>query len=583
MAKKPTYEELEQRVKELGQDVRELKRAEGNLWETRDYLENLFNYANAPIIVWNPESRIVRFNHAFEHLTGYKDKEVIGRKLRMLFPEASLDESLNKIQQALSGEYWESVEIPILCKNEDIRVALWNSANIYAEDGTTLLSTIAQGTEIGLRKQAEDALRESEEQYRTLMDNLPVAVYRNTPGPEGKFLMANPAFCKMFGFKSEEEVKDVSPANLYQNPKERKEYSDNLIQKGVIKNDERTLLKRDGTPVHTSITSRVVYGKDGEVSHFDSIMLDITEQKLAEEALRESEEKYRTILESIEDGYYETDLAGNFTFFNASSCRIFGYSANQLMGMNYKKNIDKEAADRLHGVFNKVYNTGKPVKGFEHEVSWQDGSKIYIEISVSLIKDSKGEPVGFRGIVRDRTERILAEEELRRGEEKYREIIESIQEGYYEVDLRGSYTFVNSAMCNIRGYTKEELVGMNNREYMDEDTAKMVYEIFNEVYKTGKPSKGSWDIYDRGGGKRYGESSILLMKDAEGKPIGFRGLMRDITDRMQAEEELKKAKAAAEAATQAKSQFLANMSHEIRTPMNAIIGLSDLALRTELT
>jgi PAS domain S-box-containing protein len=142
--------------------------------------------------------------------------------------------------------------------------------------------------EIDEHKQAEDALRESEERYRTLVANLPVAVYRNTPGPKGAFLMANPAFCKMFGFKNEEEVKDFTPAGLYQDPKKRKEYSDNLIEKGLIKNDERTLLKKDGTPVYTSITSRVVYGKDGEVSCFDSIMLDITEQKNLEAQLQQA-------------------------------------------------------------------------------------------------------------------------------------------------------------------------------------------------------------------------------------------------------------------------------------------------------
>jgi len=158
MAKKPTYEELEQRVKELEQDVREFKRTEGNLRETHDYLENLFNYANAPIIVWNPESRIVRFNHAFEHLTGYKDEEVIGKKLNMLFPKANRDETLNKISRTLSGEYWESVEIAILCKDGDTKIALWNSANIYAEDGKTLLTTIAQGQDITKRKRAEEAL-----------------------------------------------------------------------------------------------------------------------------------------------------------------------------------------------------------------------------------------------------------------------------------------------------------------------------------------------------------------------------------------------------------------------------------------
>jgi len=216
--------------------------------------------------------------------------------------------------------------------------------------------------DLTLSKQAAEALRESEERYRTLVDNLPVAVYRNTPGPEGQFLMANPAFCKMFGFKNEEEVKNFTPASFYQNPKERKKYSDNLIQKGVIKHDERTLLKRDGTPVHTSITSRVVYGKDGEVSHFDSIMLDISEQKLAEEALREGEEKYRTILESIEDGYFEVDIAGNFTFFNDSLCEMLGYPKDELMGMNNRQYMDEENAKKLYQNFNRVYTAGKSEK-----------------------------------------------------------------------------------------------------------------------------------------------------------------------------------------------------------------------------
>ncbi len=143
-----------------GQDITERKRVEEALRETRDYLENLFDYANAPIIVWDPAFRITRFNHAFERLTGYTAGEVVGRELRLLFPEASRDESLSKIARALSGEYWESVEIPILRQDGETRLALWNSANIYAEDGTTLMATIAQGVDITARKQAEEALRQ---------------------------------------------------------------------------------------------------------------------------------------------------------------------------------------------------------------------------------------------------------------------------------------------------------------------------------------------------------------------------------------------------------------------------------------
>ncbi len=129
------------------------------LRETRDYLENLFNYANAPIIVWSPEFRINRFNRAFERLTGYAAGEVIGRELQMLFPEGSREESLSLIARTLSGEYWESVEIPILRKDGNTRLALWNSANIHDKDGATLIATIAQGQDITERKQAERDLR----------------------------------------------------------------------------------------------------------------------------------------------------------------------------------------------------------------------------------------------------------------------------------------------------------------------------------------------------------------------------------------------------------------------------------------
>lgn len=141
----------------------ERKKTKDALRETRDYLESLINFANAPIIVWNPAFKINRFNHAFERLTGYTADEVIGQKLSMLFPEASRDESLTKIKRTLRGEYWESVEIPILCKNGEVRLVLWNSANIYAEDNTTVVATIAQGQDITERKKAQEEVRDAQQ------------------------------------------------------------------------------------------------------------------------------------------------------------------------------------------------------------------------------------------------------------------------------------------------------------------------------------------------------------------------------------------------------------------------------------
>ena len=112
-------------------DITERKKAEETLRETRDYLDNLFNYANAPIIVWNPDFEITRFNHAFEHLTGRTADEVMGKKLDILFPDDSREESMDFIRKTPIGERWDVVEIPILHRDGTVRVVLWNSATVY--------------------------------------------------------------------------------------------------------------------------------------------------------------------------------------------------------------------------------------------------------------------------------------------------------------------------------------------------------------------------------------------------------------------------------------------------------------------
>ena len=178
--------------------------------------------------------------------------------------------------------------------------------------------------------------------------------------------------------------------------------------------------------------------------------------------------------------------------------------------------------------------------------------------------------------------RRLAEEALKQSEQKYRTIIESIEDGYYEADTTGTLTFCNDALGRILGYAKDELLGKNNRQFLDEENAKKMHSVFQMVYETGQSDR----IFDlqferKDNTVRYMEVSVALVKNSAQQPIGFRGIAVDITERREAEF-LKQAKAAAEAASEAKSEFLANMSHEIRTPLNGIIGMTELALDTNL-
>ena len=175
-------------------------------------------------------------------------------------------------------------------------------------------------------------------------------------------------------------------------------------------------------------------------------------------------------------------------------------------------------------------------------------------------------------------QRMAAEKKLRESEKRYRLIIETTPDGYFEVDIDGYFTYFNDAMCDILGYSRLEMAGMNHTAYLDESNSRKVIDALHHVYKTGESATAlGWTLKRQDGSRRYVESSLSLMTDRKGEPVGYSGFLRDVTARRRAQA-LRQAKKAAEAANRSKSQFLANMSHEIRTPLNSIIGLIELML-----
>ena len=227
---------------------------------------------------------------------------------------------------------------------------------------------------------------------------------------QGRFLRWNKNFEETSGY-SAGEIVQMSPLDLFDEPD--KKIVAEAIQKAFLTGQasvEADFLAKDQTRTPCFFTGKIFLfeGKPSLIG----MGIDITDRKQAEKALLESEKKYRNILENIEDGYYEVDIAGNFIFFNDSMCRILGYPAEELMGKNNRGYMNDENAKKIFDVFNEVYRTGIPTRAFDWELIRKDGSKCFVETIVSLITDSNNVKTGFRGIARDVTERKRTEEEL---------------------------------------------------------------------------------------------------------------------------------------------------------------------------
>jgi PAS domain S-box-containing protein len=279
-----------------GNDVTQHKKAEESLRETRDYLENLFNYANAPIIVWNPELEITRFNHAFEQLTGRREKEVMGKKLEILFPEDSQAATMKLIHRTAPGKHWDLVEIPIQHVGGSVRTVLWNSATLFASDNKTPIATIAQGMDITERKKAEveqerlhGDLADSLTELQTVLDTAPIAIWI-CRDPECRTVTGNIYANELFGVEQGANIsRTAHPGEAAVNYRVLREGVEVKPQglpaqvavatgKPVVP-DEFELIFEDGRRLYMLIGAVPLVDSAGHIRGAVAIGANITEQK----------------------------------------------------------------------------------------------------------------------------------------------------------------------------------------------------------------------------------------------------------------------------------------------------------------
>jgi two-component system cell cycle sensor histidine kinase/response regulator CckA len=300
----------------------------------------------------------------------------------------------------------------------------------------------------------------------------------------------------------------------------------------------------------------------------------VIECKRTEKRLREGEEKYRSILESIQEGYFEVDLAGNLTFLNNGLCRITGYSRDVLMGMNNREYTSPETANRMYQIFNQVYRTGKPSRVTDYEIILIDGRKQVLEMSTSLMRHAEGEPIGFRGLVRDITERKRAEEALLREKEKFRVLVEESPYGVAIIGKQGDYTYINPKFFDIFGYTIEEIpTGRDwfDKAYPDQEYRNQAISTWINDLKAAAPGETRPRIFN------------ATCKDGSVRKIEFRAMTmdtgdqfviyEDIAERERLEEQLKLAQK-----MEALGTLAGGIAHNFNNLLTGIMGNTSLVL-----
>jgi len=401
-------------VLSISRDITNRKRTEAALCESNRYLENLMNHANALILVLDPKFRIVRFNHAFECLTGRTEKEVTGKHLSILFPESESEASLQLIQDTLVRGDNDNVEIPVLTAAGEERVILWATANIVNDEGE-IISVIAQGQDITKRKRAEKAIQESEENLRILTNNIQTQVWYLID--DHTYGIVNNARAKFLGFESVDlsfkDIYDVFPNEI---ARMIQESNAEVFRTGKLIHTEEWLPNVAGDERLLSVLKSPWCRPDGSVEYVVCSAEDITRRKRMEEALKRSERHYRDIIEDQTEFICRFSPDSRLTFINDAYCNYFGLQREDCIGKRHSVVLLAEDVKRMKEHLASL-TPENPIGIISHRIVMPDGEVRWNCWSDRASYDENGAVIEFQSVGRDITNQKLIETELKTSHE----------------------------------------------------------------------------------------------------------------------------------------------------------------------
>ncbi len=389
-------------------NIEERKKAENALKESEERYRSIVEKSHAGITIIDNSFCTTYANNQMAKILGYSTNEIVGEDFRKFLDEESKKLAVDRYKKRQRGEDApDRYEIRAVRKNGEKRDLEVSSAIIKDPMGN--VRTIAQVLDITHRKKAEETLKESEEKYRTLVRNMSVGIYRNTPGERGKFIEANPAIIQMFGYESREDFLKLNVSDLYYYPTDRKKFNKKMLKDGFVKNEEIQLRRKDDSLMWGSVTAIAVKDEQGEVMYYDGIIEDITYRKKAAEEILKQKTYFQALFEGSAEAIVSLDEKHRVLEVNPAFVKLFGYSLDELKGKSLDDFVLPEEEDKIGRELTEKVVRGEIVKA-EGQRKKKDGFLVYVSILGAPIF-IEGKQVGIYTIYRDITARKEAEQE----------------------------------------------------------------------------------------------------------------------------------------------------------------------------
>jgi len=391
------------------------------------------------------------------------------------------------------------------------------------------------------RHRSDQMLLAAEAKYHGIFDHLVEGIFQTTP--DGHYLLANAALARIYGYASPEDlmqnITDIA-TKLYVEEGRREEFVRLMQAHDVITGFESETYRKDGSKIWISENCRAIRDAQGKLLYYEGSVEDITQRRLAEEAVRNSEALYHSLVENSPQNIFRKDIQGRFTFANEQYCRHYNCKQADILGKTDFDFFPPELAEKYHRDDWRVLETGQTLHlTEEHQPKGQE--KTYVQVVKSPLYDAAGRVIGLQGMFWDITKERQMEEKLRNSEALYHSLVETIPHSIFRKDLEGRYTFVNPEFCRVLNKTPEEILGRTIYDFLLPEKAKLREADDQAVIRSAKPLMQVEESQFRDVSRRFIQVVKLPIFDAQGKVVGLQGMFWDITEQKLAEERIRRA------------------------------------------